>query len=385
MDFFFVKSGWDSELDNALKKDNSELRVICPFIKKSAAARLLDRGIPKTLLVITRGNLDDFYAGVSDIEALRLLLESGAQIRAVRFLHTKLYLFGRSRVVVTSANLTERALRFNHEFGFVADRKNVVAECRQYFDELWRDSGRSISSSELTRWQHEVMSYAAKRPAGKSRPRLPDYGKHVNQFSEPAEPALVQTNGQAFVKFFGEGHRRSAHSTLVLDEVKRSGSHWACTYPKGRRPRSVRDGAVMFMGRLVEHPKDILVYGRAIATHHDPRRDDASAEDIQKRDWKKRWPHYIRVHNPEFVSGALSNGVSLRRLMNELKANSFAVTQRNAARGRGNTEPRKSLMQQAAVELSPQAARWLTKRLQQAFAQNGKMNQADLKSLIKFG
>jgi len=71
--------------------------------------------------------------------------------------------------------------------------------------------------------------------------------------------------------------------------------------------------------------------------------------------------------------------------MNELKENSFAVTQRNAARGRGNTEPRKSLMQQAAVELSPQGARWLTKRLQQAFAQNGKMNQADLKSLIKFG
>jgi len=58
---------------------------------------------------------------------------------------------------------------------------------------------------------------------------------------------------------------------------------------------------MMFMGRLVEHPKDILVYGRAIATHHDPRRDDASAKDIQKRDWKKRWPHYIRVHNPEFV------------------------------------------------------------------------------------
>lgn len=384
MGFFFVKSGWDTELDSALRKDNSELRIVCPFIKKAAAARLLNRGKPKKLLVITRASLDDFYIGVSDVGALELLLENGAQIRVVRNLHTKLYVFGNARVILTSANLTEKALRFNHEFGFVADSKRVVRACTSYFSELWTGSGQNISNGKLTKWQREVAKHKA-RAGGRSRPGLPDYGAEVNQHTELAEPDLADSTDRAFVKFFGEGHNRSAHSDLIFDEVKRSGSHWACTYPKNRRPRSVRDGDIMFMGRLVEHPKDALIYGRAIGTHYRRGADDANSADIKKRPWKDRWRHYIRVHNPEFLDGPLSNGVSLKELMRTLGANSFAVTQRNAMRGMGNTAPRKSLMQQAAVRLSAQGAAWLTSRLEQAFKQHGRMSARDLNKLIRYG
>jgi hypothetical protein len=384
MGFFFVKSGWDRELDTALRKDNSELRIICPFIKKAAAARLLDRGKPKRLFVITRASLDDFYVGVSDIEALNLLLDAGAQIHVVRNLHTKLYIFGSARVILTSANLTEKALRSNHEFGFVADSRAVVRDCAAYFNDLWTGSGKAISQAKLTKWRREVTKHKAKA-GGKTRPGLPDYGTEVDQYSESAEPDLIESTNRAFVKFFGEGHNRSAHSSLIFDEVKRSGCHWACTYPKGRRPRSVRDGDIMFMGCLVEHPKDILVYGRAVATHYRRGIDDATPADKKKRWWKDRWPHYIRVHNPEFLSGPLSNGVSLKELMRTLGANSFAVTQRNAALGTGNTAPRKSLMQQAAVKLSVQGSAWLTRRLEQKFKQYGQMNKPDLNKLIRYG
>jgi hypothetical protein len=65
------------------------------------------------------------------------------------------------------------------------------------------------------------------------------------------------------VKFFGRGDNRADRSMQILEEVRRSGSHWACTYPKGKRPRMVRDGATMFMGRLVKDPNDILIFGRA--------------------------------------------------------------------------------------------------------------------------
>ena len=37
--------------------------------------------------MITRFNLADFAEGVSDIEALRLLLDAGANIRGIRNLH----------------------------------------------------------------------------------------------------------------------------------------------------------------------------------------------------------------------------------------------------------------------------------------------------------
>jgi HKD family nuclease len=380
MGFFFVRSGWDGQLDDAIRKDNSELRIICPFIKKSAAARLLNRGVPAKMLVLTRASLNDFYGGVSDIGALKLLQDSGAEIRVVRNLHTKLYLFGKSRVILTSANLTDKALRSNHEFGFVSDTSKVVRDCTQYFNDLWQDAGKSLSDDVLAKWQREITKHTGK--AGNAQgPNLPDYGTEVEQFREQPEPLSAGYTDRAWVKFFGEGHNRSAHSDLVFDEIKRSGCHWACTYPTNKRPRSVRDGDVMFMGRLVQNRKDILVFGRAVATRYRRGVDDASPSDIKQRPWKKRWPHYIRVHNSEFVSGALSNGVSLKRLMKALGSDSFFVTQRNAARGKGNIEPRKSLMQQAAVRLAAQGNAWLTIRLEEAFQQHGKLTRKQLDAL----
>jgi HKD family nuclease len=153
---FFVRSGWNAELERSLRKDNSELRIICPFIKKSAAARLLDRGTPRKLLVITRANLTDFYTLVSDIEALRYLIKNGAQIRVVHNLHTKLYIFGSSRIILTSANLTEKALRVNHEFGFISDSREAISDCRLYFDELWKGAGQNITEHKLKQWRSEV-------------------------------------------------------------------------------------------------------------------------------------------------------------------------------------------------------------------------------------
>lgn len=110
-----------------------------------------------------------------------------------------------------------------------------------------------------------------------------------------------------FVKFFGQGSNRSPRERMVPDAVKTSGSHRICTYPRGRRPRAVRDGDVMFMGHLVSGPNDIRVYGRAVARAYEEGRDDASAEDIARRPWLERWPHFIQVRDLEFVDGTLGS------------------------------------------------------------------------------
>ena len=123
------------------------------------------------------------------------------------------------------------------------------------------------------------------------------------------------------------------------------------------------------------------IFGRAIAMKHDPVRDNASPEDIALRPWKEKWPRYIRVHQAEFVAGTMANGVSLNELMEALGSDSFTPTQRNAARGAGNTDPRRAYMQQAAVELSSQGLLWLGERLQEAFAEHGKVPQDTLDQL----
>ena len=81
-----VDAGWGPELSAAIRADPSEVRIVCPFIKEGALDRLLSHR-PRHVQVITRFNLADFAEGVSDIEALRLLLDAGADIRGIRSLH----------------------------------------------------------------------------------------------------------------------------------------------------------------------------------------------------------------------------------------------------------------------------------------------------------
>jgi hypothetical protein len=85
-----------------------------------------------------------------------------------------------------------------------------------------------------------------------------------------------------------------------LEELMNGGCHWACTYPRNKRPISVPDGTVMFMSRLVRSPNDTMIFGRAIGRRYEEGRDDASASDLAKRPWKEDWPQLASLDWPEF-------------------------------------------------------------------------------------
>ncbi len=380
MDFELVDSGWDRRLDQAVRADHSELLIISPFIKRGAAQRLLSAGCPAAMRVLTRFNLSDFFERVSDTAALRLLLEHGALIRGVRNLHAKLYVFGRSRVLLTSANLTESALTRNLEFGCLTTKEDIVESCRTYFDRLWMGAGADLDQARLTRWEQVIEDVAASGTHPTRVLGLSDEGAELLPAQSPVSlPTSIAEAPQSFVKFFGNASHRSERTLAVLEEVRSSGSHFACTYPK--RPRRVQSGAIMFMGRLVLNPHDILIYGRAIAVSHVEGRDDASADDIAQRAWKVDWPHYIRVHSAAFLAGHLANGVSLNRLMEELGPRAFASTERRLARGEQEVNPRLSLRRQPDVQLSDAGRQRLSELLEEAFHRNGKLAPADLEQL----
>ncbi len=382
MSIRLIDLGWDKELNAAVHTDHSHICIICPFIKLHAIKRLFSDNKPAKIQVITRFHLGDFAEGVSDISALRWLLNNGAQIRGIRNLHAKLYLFGMKRAVVTSANLTDAALTKNHELGIVVEDAGIVNQCKLYFDNLWQLAGQDLSAACLDEWEQKVKTHLILGAHPASASSLADEGIDIGIAAEPTTPlSWISYADQAFVKFFGKSDDRASRSSLVFDEVKSSGCHWACTYPKDKRPRQVKDGAVMFMGWLVNEPNDVLIFGRAVGMHYVPLQDDASIEDITNRSWKAQWPHYVRVHHAEFVAGSLSNGVSLSKLMDDLGSNAFVPTQRNVARGQGNINPRKAYMRRASVELSPQGIAWLNDHLEAAFAQHGKLPPSMLKSL----
>jgi HKD family nuclease len=377
-----VDAGWGKELTDALSANGKELKIICPFIKAGALVRFLSVR-RESIQVITRFNLNDFAQGVSDILALRKLLEAGARIRGVRNLHAKLYLFGASRVIVTSANLTEAAINRNHEFGMVADDKDIIATCQAYFDALWLRSGNDVTHDLIDDWDETVTCHNGSGGRPNGVPGLGDFGADagIGQPPPTSLPAVVADAQQAFVKFLGEGDNRVPLSFSTIEEVQLAGCHWAVAYPASRRPRGVQDDALIFIARLTQDPDDVRIFGRAIGMKHELGRDDATEQDVDLRPWKSKWPRYIRVHHAEFVAGTMANGISLNELMETLGSDSFASTQRNAAQGNGNTIPRKAYRQQAAVELSREGLWWLSERLQSAFDLHGKVPQDTLDRL----
>jgi hypothetical protein len=181
---------------------------------------------------------------------------------------------------------------------------------------------------------------------------------------------------QSFVKFYGTNADLVPRTWTTLSAVQRAGNHAVCAFPKGRRPRQVQDGALMFMGRVIA--EDVMIYGRAIAKRHEEGADDATEEDFRIREWRRKFPHYIRVHSPEFMGGTLAMGVSLNELMDALSYEAFEVTLRNYEAGRGNIDPRKSIGPQPAVQLSSHGSAWVNERLEDRFRQFGKLSKADL-------
>ena len=369
-----VDAGWGAELTDALRAGASALRVICPFIKVGALDRLLSLNLG-SVQVITRFNIADFAEGVSDVVALCMLLDAGARDRGIRKLHAKLYLFGASRAIITSANLTTPALDRNHEFGLVADEAPIIATCRAYFDDLWQRGGNDLLRDQANAWDETVTRHRALGGRSSKQTGLGDFGADAGVIDPPPVqvPAVVADSSQAFVKVLGEGANRVPLSFATIEEIERTGCHWAVAYPASKRPSGVQDDATIFIAWLTQDPNDIRVFGRAVGMKHQPGWDDATPAHIALRPWKEKWPRYLRVHHAEFVAGTMGNDASLNELMDTLGANSFAPTQRNAARGQGNTNPRGAYLQQAAVELSPAGSSWLGDRLQAALDAHGKV------------
>lgn len=372
-----VDTAWGRVMAAALRRSRGELRIVSPFVKVGALSRLVceHRG---AIRMITRFSHEDWAKGVSDIAALRDVMNMGGNVRGVRNLHAKLYLFGDTETIITSANLTGSGMDRNHEFGLHSDDLAVVGSASGYFERLWRKAGPDVTPADLDRWEMEIKSRLATdaRTAGAT---WPDHGADVGAgppvASDSALPALGPVG--AFVKFLGKADNRVQLGDTVIGEIERSGAHWALGYPVTKKPRQIRDGDMMVIGRLVQ-PADIQIFGVARGLQHDDKRDVASEDDIAVRAWKRDWPNYVRVYDAQFVAGTLANGVSLNRMMTAFGPRSWRATLENERAGRGNLNPWTAYSRKAGMQLSEEAHQWLQRELKVQFEIHGVIPQADL-------
>jgi hypothetical protein len=104
----------------------------------------------------------DVASGAMSLATLEVLIESGVQCRWLagdQFLHAKVYVFGTSHVVITSANLTYSALNSNIEAGVLVDGPDTQ-QVVDWFDSLWVIAS-PVTIAELVELKTHVDSLRA--------------------------------------------------------------------------------------------------------------------------------------------------------------------------------------------------------------------------------
>jgi len=369
-----IHENWLKEFKTELHNTNT-VCIVSPFITDNIVNKLLTNSKGKTIKVITRYNLNEFKQGVSSLTAIERLLKSNAQIKSVKRLHSKLYLFDQKSVIITSANFTNGGFIKNKEFGILSTESSTVNESLDYFNDLWKIDPNLLNQKIVNDWKVLISKF----PATKNKnDELPDFGQsYVDS---------VLKERRYFVKFFGKSNIRENVEHKVINEINGGCSHFALSFsrPKNNaRPRRYRDGDIVFMARMTENPNDYAIFGRAETIAHDEKRDVASKKDIDNIKWLKDWPILVRVKKPVFLDAQYKNCPKLYDLMDDLDYDSFSSTKKKYSKGDRNINPKNSLMRKGDVILSDEGALWMENQFNKAIDINGIIDDKYIKSLYQ--
>lgn len=366
-----IKNNWLKVFLQSLN-GTEHLRIISPFINQIVVNHLIANWKGKTIQVITRFNLNDFQSGASSLEALKTLVNIGAEIKGIKDLHSKLYIFDTKQAIITSANFTGGGFFRNFEFGILTDELNKVEETTKYFEKLWNFDNKVLDIKMIDSWKKTIKDNKIVKPINIE---LADLGTSIFR-------KIVGYN-KYFVKFYGTNNERAELTETVESQVVGSHCHFALTFgDPDRRPRRYNDGDIVFIGRMI-HGHDYAVFGKAIAIKHNDIRDIASKEDIKRIAWKEDYPIYIRVHSAEFLNTTLENCPRLKNLMNELEYESFKKTNAHFENRGEIKNPRLSLVRKGDIELSEYGAFWLSEKFEEAKNKFGLISQSFIDSLYQ--
>ena len=112
---------------NLVENANKEIKLCSPFIKTNIINDILAYKKQNVKIsTITNIKLMSFYRKVLDIEALSKIINSNGKVYNYPILHGKVYIFDATKLIITSANLTEAGLKKNKEYGIISDDRELI-------------------------------------------------------------------------------------------------------------------------------------------------------------------------------------------------------------------------------------------------------------------
>jgi hypothetical protein len=172
------------QLDHLLATTHGAVRIASAYVTESD---LFGDAGHRDVRLLTALTIMDIVSGATSLNALKRLMNQGVECRVVpdvpRF-HPKVYVFGSELALVTSANLTRRALDSNIEVGTVVG-ENEARALASWFDQQW-ESATPVDLPAIVRLNQQTAALRIKYAAFRTdcrrlcRPAAPDASRGIS-------------------------------------------------------------------------------------------------------------------------------------------------------------------------------------------------------------
>ena len=306
--------------------------LISPFIGINTAVMLAKVLVKKHLkvVVITRFSSRDFQCGVSSLEGLKILLNAGCELKAVKQLHTKLYVFDEKAFILGSSNFTDGGLISNIELNIlVKDDEDIVTQGIAYFNEI-----NGLIESEYFIDEKMILDEINFQNTIKGKqdfPAVDDFGaelrpkkpfSNIEKIFYQAPVPQVSLTGTIWIKFEGYSDNRRTANDLPLDINLTQAGAYRTRFPS--KPTGFRDGDLVFLARSSwdnNGEKTPVIYGYGIAQKFNVLNVIPEKEQQQDKNLK-RWNYFIYVDDFKSVV-SLKDGISLLDVLREVGYNTY--------------------------------------------------------------
>lgn len=185
MDKIFLQNPWENKLLELVSEVKEELIIICPFIKEEIIKNILAFLKDKKLKILLKTNVFDISKSVFDLECLYLLNSHNTEIRTIKNLHAKTFIFDNEKAIVTSSNLTKSGLNSNVEFGIlINDKEFVTNNLLPVISDYW-NSAQQIDEQEIEKIKEDLNKLNDfKRYKSSNKPKITQ-NKHNSVYVSP--------------------------------------------------------------------------------------------------------------------------------------------------------------------------------------------------------
>jgi hypothetical protein len=248
MTTFLIESNDDAErhhrttLRSSIERVEGTVRIASAYVTDTM---LLSGMQGRDVRLLTYMSRMDIIFGATSLNSLIVLIEAGVQCRYLSKgprLHAKVYLFGSQSAVVTSANLTKKALNENLEVGVRLSGISAT-QLVSWFDTLW-DEAETLDSGMANTWLRETEAerkeLSTLRKKIEKQPALPTgWAKKLKSLFEGKKQFFVcNTNRRHSLNDEKSMHDRgyaaaweTFHYPIHMDRVEEGDT--ICMYAKG--------------------------------------------------------------------------------------------------------------------------------------------------------